>query len=911
MVNLDSGMLKQIKQAIETDSLIIFVGAGVSKNSGLPLWNDVIQSFKEELDLQKNDDDNALKVPQYYYDTFGQNRYFQKLEEIFKPFNNSEPNEIHDYIAQIKPKHIITTNYDDLLEKRFSVSDMQYDVITEDSDIPYSRSDHYLIKMHGELSRKNIVLKESDYLEYEDNFYMVSGLIKSLIMNNTILFLGYSLNDSTFNSIFRLIQKSFGNNAKRAYFYTPDVQSEIQVRYYEKKGVHILSNADNSHSEYDLIRNFLQNFDNNIDDAPKVAEQVWDKIKFLNQLNFVEAQTVARYTKLAPRAYLLKPNEYEWFNSEEDGDVRFLVAQNNDIAQFITNKTRLVRYLDFNLEPRKLKRDKNSILKPAFELYKAKKYSEARLKFREIANLSYQRGDYWHYLVAEFNIEHIGVNTFLEQEKSLPESIVAGVSFEKVMDGLILRGSPETKQLVKYFKDEIQSFKFIYRKLFKFDKLLDSLREERLNYKHGGSSWNNNLFELREEMISLTKFIEYNELTVYQYAQYQKVVDRYFEAVLQALDNSQTVPNQEGVFSRGTSSNIDKLKWQDIQPILSQWRSKQVDVYIDSLQFSKIKIEDQAFEKIINQLLKLLAEEHDEYSNDYSRLVDVIYQVEIHNIKNVVKVFSKYPVRFNNSNTIRKFLNIIWQHKSDLKKKQKDVLFTTINNQINVIFANEDWQKIHASNADMYALLLGFMSETGTKMELKLPDFHKELFLINGNFYDTKKIERFSDYIKSLYLFFDTDIKQLVTDILQQYETNIGVESDVFFVGNLILADVYKFKSLKKWILEQTVKIVGKKQTDGIQTYPDSSAMAVANVFNLLQEGYFKRNDIEQVPIFTDEIRGKYPEIDWVWFESHTPDVVGRLLEHRSFNNAKKIFGTTPEEASVFDDWAILKAQDM
>lgn len=244
MSNLDSGMLKQIKHAIETDSLIIFVGAGVSKNSGLPLWDDIVDVFKEELNLQEQDDTNVFKVPQYYYDTFGQNRYFQRLEEIFKPFNNAEPNFAHDYIAKIKPKHIITTNYDDLLEKRFSVSDMQYDVITEDSDIPYSRSDHYLIKMHGELSRKNIVLKENDYLEYEDNFYMVSNLIKSLIMNHTVLFLGYSLNDPTFNSIFSLIQKSFGNNSKRAYLYTPDVQSDTQVKYYEKKGVHILSNAD-------------------------------------------------------------------------------------------------------------------------------------------------------------------------------------------------------------------------------------------------------------------------------------------------------------------------------------------------------------------------------------------------------------------------------------------------------------------------------------------------------------------------------------------------------------------------------------------------------------------------------------------------------------------------------------------
>lgn len=906
MSNLDSGMLKQIKHAIETDSLIIFVGAGVSKNSGLPLWDDIVDVFKEELNLQEQDDTNVFKVPQYYYDTFGQNRYFQKLEEIFKLFNNAEPNFAHDYIAKIKPKHIITTNYDDLLEKRFSVSDMQYDVITEDSDIPYSRSDHYLIKMHGELSRKNIVLKENDYLEYEDNFYMVSNLIKSLIMNHTVLFLGYSLNDPTFNSIFSLIQKSFGNNAKRAYLYTPDVQSDTQVKYYEKKGVHILSNADTGRSKSALLKSFLENFDNDIDAQPQSAEQIWDKIKFLNHLNFIEASTVARYTKLVPHAYLIKSNEYLWFYPNEDISKKFLVSENNDITQFITNKTRLVKYLDFETKPRKQQSSENSVLKPAFDLYKSKKYAEAKLKFREAANLSYKRGDYWHYLVAEFNIEHIGVNIPFEQEKSLPESVVAGVSFEKVMDGLILRGSPDTRQLVQYFKDEIQSFKFIYRKLFKLDKLLDSLREERVNYKNGGISWNSHLFEVREEMASLANFIEYNELATYHYSEYQKVVDRYFEALLQALDNSQTVPKKDGIFFGETSSTIDKLTWQDLQPILNQWRSKSIDVYMDSLQFNKIKIETDAFENIIQRLLKSL---DNEVVDEYSRLIDVIDKVEIYSIESIVTVFSKYPLQSNNSRSLRKILNILWQHKSDLTKEQKKVVLATINNQVNMIFVNEDWQVMHSSNVNVYERLLKFISETSTKTELTLPDLQKELFLIKGNFYDLKKIERFSDYIEKLYSFFNADTKQLVRDILQQYETNAEIRRDLFFVIDLILSGVYEFKSLKKWILRQSVEVIDKQRSDDVQTDPDRSVMAIAGVFNLLQEGYFTRDDIAQMSIITDDIKGKYPEIDWIWFGVHTTDVVGKLLENRSFNDAKATFGTSPEEAQVFNDWAILKAQ--
>lgn len=907
MADLDFGMLEQIKQAIEMDSLIIFVGAGVSNNSGLPLWKDIIDQFQDELNLQKQDDTSNLKVPQYYYDTFGQNRYFQKLEEIFKPFVNAEPNFVHDYIAKIKPKHIITTNYDDLLEKRLSFSDMQYDVITEDKDIPYSRSNHYLIKMHGDLSKKNIVLKESDYLEYEDNFYMVSGLIQSLIMNHTLLFIGYSLSDSTFNSIFRLIQKSFGDNAKRAYFYTPDAQSDIQIRYYEKKGVHILSNADADRSKADLLEDFLRNFDNNIDVAPQTGEQVWSRIKFLNQLNFIDDQTVARYTNLAPNAGLLLPNKYDWRPSDMNDNQKFLVGDNKDIIHFITNKTGLVRYLDFTPKDSEPKNYRESVLKPAFDLYLSKKYSDAKLMFRKLANLSYQRRDYWNYLVAEFNIEHINVSDFSNSEQPLPEPVLVGVSFDEVMNGLILRGSQETKKLVKYFKDEIQSFKFIYRKLFKFDKLLDDLREERLNYRDGGGSWNHHLFELREDMISMTNFIEYNGLTIYHYSEYQKIVDRYFEALLQALDNSQIVPREGEIFFGSTSSTIDQLSWQDLQPVLKQWHSKKINMYLDSLQFKKIKIETSAFEAIINQLLKSIDNGD---SDEYTRLVDVISQVEIQSVSRLIEVFSRYPVHFNNARNVRKILNILWQYRAALDNEQKNIVFMTVNDQINTILANKKWQKSHQSNVTMYKLLLDSISVNDVKIELSLPGLNDELSLIKHARRDIKTIESLSEYIEKLYSFFEVDTKQLVIDILHQYETQSENEWDLFVVVHLILADVYQFESLKKWILDKSIEIVKKKQIDGVQSFPDWETTAIVSVLDLMRKEYFTRKEIDESGLITNDIKGKSPEIDWVWFKIHTTDVVTKLLENRSFKNAKNIFGTTLEEAQVFDGWAISKVEE-
>lgn len=41
--------LLHIQQASRENRLVIFVGAGVSRNSGIPTWNELIESMKSEL----------------------------------------------------------------------------------------------------------------------------------------------------------------------------------------------------------------------------------------------------------------------------------------------------------------------------------------------------------------------------------------------------------------------------------------------------------------------------------------------------------------------------------------------------------------------------------------------------------------------------------------------------------------------------------------------------------------------------------------------------------------------------------------------------------------------------------------------------------------------------------------------
>lgn len=113
-------ILKDIDNWRKNNKLSVFVGAGVSMLSGLPSWSDLIKLMLKEMPNLKYEEDKLssddyLKIAQMYFNTFGEEKYKEKVKESFK--EDCTPNKIHDMIYALHPNHILTTNYDNLLEQ--------------------------------------------------------------------------------------------------------------------------------------------------------------------------------------------------------------------------------------------------------------------------------------------------------------------------------------------------------------------------------------------------------------------------------------------------------------------------------------------------------------------------------------------------------------------------------------------------------------------------------------------------------------------------------------------------------------------------------------------------------------------------------------------------------------------------
>jgi len=80
MNNIQISNILRIQEASKQDKLVIFVGAGVSTNSGVPMWSKLIESLKDDLPESLKRETDDLKIAQLYKDSRGYKEYIEKIK---------------------------------------------------------------------------------------------------------------------------------------------------------------------------------------------------------------------------------------------------------------------------------------------------------------------------------------------------------------------------------------------------------------------------------------------------------------------------------------------------------------------------------------------------------------------------------------------------------------------------------------------------------------------------------------------------------------------------------------------------------------------------------------------------------------------------------------------------------------
>lgn len=212
-------MRDELLDAHRTGKLMLFVGAGVSANLGLPNWHALIAHIAEELGYDPkifSTYGTPLALAEFYKKKkggLGQLRSWMD-REWHKSTTDVSKSDIHRLITQGNFSRIYTTNYDRWLEYAHDAFGVGYDKIASVADlVSVTDGRRQIIKFHGDFDADDsIVLDETSYFQRLDFDTPLDIKLRNDVLGSSVLFIGYSLTDVNIRLLFYRLTEMWGRS---------------------------------------------------------------------------------------------------------------------------------------------------------------------------------------------------------------------------------------------------------------------------------------------------------------------------------------------------------------------------------------------------------------------------------------------------------------------------------------------------------------------------------------------------------------------------------------------------------------------------------------------------------------------------------------------------------------------------
>lgn len=230
---------RQIIDAMYERKCLFFIGSGMSKEAGLPSASDLTEILSKKLKSNgKEPSGNQLqKVAQDFCRIFSRPELLQIIRgEIVRKLeraNRKSFNLLNDLL--IKPKDIVTTNWDPLIEE--ALGKKNYTPIFEPTAVVrYSDAYINLFKIHGDIDH-DIIITENDYKNYRNKWEPIITKLKALFQERTIIFIGYSTDDENFLEAYMEVFKRLGADYLLPRYCVDPNFDEIKIEKMKERGI--------------------------------------------------------------------------------------------------------------------------------------------------------------------------------------------------------------------------------------------------------------------------------------------------------------------------------------------------------------------------------------------------------------------------------------------------------------------------------------------------------------------------------------------------------------------------------------------------------------------------------------------------------------------------------------------------
>jgi hypothetical protein len=243
-------MIQELALAVKNKNVILFVGSGVPKNLGLPIYSELFDQMARNLGFDPKafnswGNSDFLILAEYYYlqkGSLGSLRSW--MDRMWhNPNIDITKSDIYRLIIELDFPLIYTTNFDRWLEYAYDYYNKDYIKITNVADmVRTKRNKPQIIKFHGDFDDdSSIVLTESSYFNRLNFETSLDIKLRSDSLEKSILFIGYSLSDINIRYMLYKLHKQWTESnyehlRPKSYIFLVD-PNPIKERILEERGI--------------------------------------------------------------------------------------------------------------------------------------------------------------------------------------------------------------------------------------------------------------------------------------------------------------------------------------------------------------------------------------------------------------------------------------------------------------------------------------------------------------------------------------------------------------------------------------------------------------------------------------------------------------------------------------------------
>ncbi|HML69202.1 MAG TPA: SIR2 family protein [Clostridia bacterium] len=196
----------------------LFLGTGVSRNSGFPSWAELLTPCATDLGISLDSSADLYAIAQYYVNKYSDSELRRIVSNrINLPLHG---NSLLDQLLEINFNSIWTTNYDRLIESSLGKKNILYNAVYNDMNLTsISRHDKVnIFKINGDITDPlNMVLTKNDYEKYSQRHPLFLTFLKRELVSNSFLFVGYSFTDAVVLDCLSMINDFLGQAGSNHY----------------------------------------------------------------------------------------------------------------------------------------------------------------------------------------------------------------------------------------------------------------------------------------------------------------------------------------------------------------------------------------------------------------------------------------------------------------------------------------------------------------------------------------------------------------------------------------------------------------------------------------------------------------------------------------------------------------------